>query len=234
MSQESHSTYEFQPDLPLEGVEAGTNILVSGPSESGAREVALRLVVTGAARNEGLLLVSADVSGRSLLERCESIGTPLDRTRLGIVDCAGAGVDDQQRFSGHLESIQGPGDLNAIGRQLSILYETLAEKDLDGTRIGVFSVSSLLLHAPLRRVSRFVHMLTGRVIATGDLGVFLVDSAAGDRRATETLERFCDRRVTVRREDDGRPAVRVDEIGRAGGLGEWRAFDPPWPVADRE
>lgn len=219
MSQESHSTYEFQPELPLEGVEGGTNLLVSGPSESGAREVALRLVVAGAARDEGLLLVSSDVTGRSLLERCESVGPPLDRTRLGIVDCAGAGDDDQQRFGGHVERIEGPGDLNAIGRQLSILYETLAGQDLDGIRIGVFSVSSLLLHAPLRRVSRFVHMLTGRVIATDDLGVFLVDTTALESTAVETIAGFCDGRVEVRDGEDTAYQIRV--TGLDGQPEEW-------------
>ncbi len=213
--------------LPVDELGPGMNVVVSGPTAAGARRVALALLTAGT--DQGLLLVSSDVAGTDLLAHCEDVGGAVDRERVAVVDCSGA-ADDQRRFEPGLGPIDGPDDLGAIGMETGRLYDRLADRDCDGVRIGVVSVSTLLLHADLPDVARFVHMLTGRVVATGDLGVFVVDSSAGDPRANETLERFCDRRVTVRREDDGRPAVRVDELARAGGLGEWTAFDPPWSL----
>lgn len=230
MSQEEQYRYEPPEWLPLDDLDPGTNVVVTGDTATGARHVALSLAA-GGPDTEGLLLISADVDGASLLAHCEDLVGALDRSRVAVVDCSGV-EDEQRRFEPGADPIDDPGDLTAIGVESSRLYERLADRDYDGIRIGVVSVSTLLLEAELTDVARFLHMLTGRVVATGDLGVYLVDSTAGDRRATETLERFCDRRVTVRREDDGRPAIRVDDIARPGGLGEWTAFDPPWPIGD--
>jgi hypothetical protein len=230
--QNSEYRYGVPEYLPVDDLDPGTNVVVSGPTAAGARGVALSLL-TGGGDAEGLLLVSADVDGESLLAHCDDVVGALDRERVAVVDCSGVS-DDQRRFDAGVVPIEGPGDLGAIGIESSRLYESLAEREYDGIRIGVVSVSSMLLDAPLPEVSRYVHTLTGRIVATGDLGVYLVDSAAGDPRAVETLERFCDRRVTVRRENDGRPAVRVDDIGRAGDMGEWTAFDPPWSLETGE
>jgi KaiC/GvpD/RAD55 family RecA-like ATPase len=223
MSQQTRTQYEFEPDLSISGIEAGTNLLVTGPSESGAREVALRLVMDGMARDEGALLVSADMPGQSLLTRCDSIASPIDRTRLAMVDCAGPDVDQQRRFESRHEPIEGPGDLAAINVELSILYETLAEQDLPGIRIGVFSVSSLLMHASYRDVSRFVHMVTGRVIATGDLGVYLVDESALERTAVDSLTAFCDGCIDVRTGEETRYELRVRNLEDHSE--EWRPLD---------
>ena len=64
--------------------------------------------------------------------------------------------------------------------------------------LGVLSVSSLLAHAGLQSVSRFVHMLTGQVIATDDVGVFVVDASMQDDRTVDATERYCDAAVDVR------------------------------------
>ena len=223
MSQTSRSHYEFEPELPVSGIQAGTNLLVTGPSESGARKVALRLVMDGMMRDEGALFVSADVPAQSLLRRCESITSPIDRTRLAIVDCASSGVDEQRRFESRYESIDGPGDLAAINVELSILYETLAEQELPGIRMGVSSISSLLLHAPFQDVSRFIHMLTGRVIATDDLGVYLADESALEETALDSLSAFCDGCVDVRNGDETSFEFRIR--GLDSHSEDWRPLD---------
>lgn len=198
MRQGSRSAYEGPADLPLADLEAGTNVLVEGPSGRGARQVALQLAIDLRNVDEAALLLSADVSGRSLLERCERLVPHLDRSRIAIVDAAGAGDDEQARFEPQTVPIENPSALPEIGIELSTLYETLVDHGHDRIRLGVFSVSSLLAHANVRAVSRFVHMLTGRVIATGDLGIFLVDESTVDDRAVETIEQFVDGRIEVR------------------------------------
>lgn len=45
----------------------------------------------------------------------------------------------------------------------------------------------MLAHAEFREVSRFVHRLTGRVIATDDLGMYVADA----------IEQFCDGAIDV-------------------------------------
>jgi hypothetical protein len=213
--------YEFQPGIPLEAAAPGTNLLVSSPSGVLARELALDLLTAGSSA-ESLLLVAADLGGRGLLERLDRPTRSVDRSRLGIVDCTGPGDRDEERFTTHAEPISNPGDLTGIEVEFSVLYEKIAAT-ADNVRIGLLSLSSLLAHASLREVSRFVHMLTGRIIATDDLGVFAIDASLADDRTVETLSHFCDRHVRVRTGDDGGVELRVDE--RTAESGAWTPLD---------
>lgn len=227
MTQTSKHAYAFPQSVPLESVDPGTNLLVSGPSARGARELALRLVVPPMLSEDGMLLVSADVPGRALLERCDEVGA-VDRERLGIVEATGTGEDEHRRFDSHGEPIDDPGELERIAVELSQLYETIDAKGVPGVRIGVFSLSSMLVHAPQREVSRFVHMLSGRVIATDDLGVFLVDSTAADERVVDAVAGFCEGRIEVREGGDG-DAFEASVEGLEGHDGSWEPFEVAQP-----
>lgn len=211
MDPDAQFRYWFQPGLPVTSVAPGTNLLVSGPTGSGARAIARDLVTAGT-RHEGVLLVSADVGGQALLERLDETPELVTRSMLGIVDCVGATPDEHRRFRAHAEPISDPGDLTSIEIEFSLLYEKLAERDPRGIRVGLFSLSALLAHAPHQDVSRFLHMLTGRIIATDDLGVFVVDSTTQDARTVETMSRFCDGHVEVRDADGEGPELRVSGL----------------------
>lgn len=227
------SIYEFQPGLPVPGVDPGTNLLVSGESGSGARQIGLELC-TWATSKEGVLLVSADVEGRALLDRLDEIPRPVARSMLGIVDCSGMATHEDERFAAHSEPISHPGDLTATELEYSLLYEKLAARDPRGIRVGVFSLSSLLAHSPFRDVCRFLHMLTGRIIATDDLGVFVVDSTTQDRRIVETMRHFCDGHIEARDADGGGVELRVRGLDDRPEMWEPVDFDVPcdeWTTA---
>lgn len=213
--------FGFPAPLFPDGVEPGTNILVKGAADSGAREVALRLTQPEPYRNEARLLLSADVSGRHLLDRASEVSDALDPERVAVVDCSGI-ADEDHRFEHH-DHIEGPGDVMAIEMAVATLYETLRASGFDRVRIGVFSVSAMLAHADLRTVSRFVHMLTGRIIATGDIGVFHVDTSLDGDVSVDVIERFCERTVEVRRTGG---EVELREYGFGSETGEWRSLDP--------
>jgi hypothetical protein len=202
MTRPLEPAYEFDSGLSLDPIEAGTNLLVTGVS-AGGREVALQLALGAASADEGLLLVAADRTGRALLDRCLSLQPTLDLFRVAIVDCSGERSDPQRRFERSEELIAGPGDLAAIGIHLSTLYEAVTDSEMIPVRIGVFSVTSILEHARYRDVSRLFHMLTGRVIATGDLSVSLLDPAAVDDSTVESMLPFFDGRVLVREANGG-------------------------------
>lgn len=230
---QKQSLYEFQPGLPVPGVAAGTNLLVSGPSGSGARQIGLELC-SWATSKEGVLLLSADVEGRVLLDRLDEIPRPVTRSMLGIVDCSGVATHDEERFVAHTAPISDPGDLAAIELECSLLYEKLAARDPRGVRIGVFSVTSLLAHSSFKEVSRFLHLLTGRIIATEDLGVFVLDTTIQDERVVETMRHFCDGHVQVRRADDGGVELQVRGLDDRPEMWEPVDFDvqpSEWPTA---
>lgn len=223
MNPRDRSRFTVPGDVSSDGVKPGTNVMVSGPSGRGARDVALRLVMAGSRTDEGILLLAADMGGRALLERAENVAGSIDRSRVGVVDCSGVD-DDQRRFDEHGRPIDDPGDFMRIEMEFSHIYETLVERGYGRVRLGVFSVSSLLAHSDLRSASRFVHMLTGRIIATDDLGVFVVDSSMQDDRTVDAIEQYCDVTVDVREAVDGEFEVRVR--GFASESTSWTSFTP--------
>jgi len=223
------------PDiLPIDGVEPGTNILVKGPSGSGARDVALLLAnseryqdVPGMGsldsyRNEGTLLLSADIRGRSLLDRADELVDSFDRSRTAVLDCSGI-EDEDHRFDHYDTPIEGPGDFLAIEMQFATLYETLCQSGYDRIRIGVFSISSLLAHSDLQTASRFIHMLTGRIMATGDLGVFVIDESLESAVAVDIFEHFFQQSIEVRQSEGSQVEIRNSGIGRE--TTEWRRLE---------
>ncbi|MBX0286853.1 DUF7504 family protein [Haloarcula salinisoli] len=215
--------FGFPAPLLPDGVAPGTNILVSGATDSGARSVALGLTAVESYRNESQLLLSADVCGRELLDEADAVTDTLDPSRTAVIDCSGT-ADEDHRFDQLAAPIDGPGDLIAIETEFGTLYEKLRQSGYARVRIGVFSISSLLSHSDLQTVSRFVHMLTGRVIATGDLGVFHIDSSLHPDVAVDVFEHFCDLRVEVRRTEEGEVQVRTGAPGAE--LDEWDSVTP--------
>ena len=81
MSQAQQPTYEFD-SLPLEPVDAGTNLLVTGPSLGGTRELVMRLLTCQSA--EGLLLLTTELGGEEALANYEETGYPYATSRMAI------------------------------------------------------------------------------------------------------------------------------------------------------
>lgn len=208
MSQRESRPYEFGGSLPIREVETGTNLLVAGPAMSGARDLALRLVTAGNDRGEGAVLVTTNKGGEKLLSECAGLCGELRRSSFGVVDCVSKQLG-RERFADRIEPVSSPGDLTGIGIEFSGLYQTVYRETTERVRAGLFSLSTLLMYAEFRTVSRFVHTVCGRISATDGLGVFLIDPSTQDERVVSTITQLCDGRVDVRGREDGGGELRV-------------------------
>lgn len=211
--------YEFE-GLPLPGVAAGTTVLVSGPVHAGTRQLGLRLLA-GAA-DEATVLVSPNRSAARLLRDAEDAGVTFDPDRTRVIDCAG-GEDHDGPVQ--VSSVSSPGDLTGIGMRFSDIVRELRRAGIERVRTGVLSVATLLMFGDFKAVSRFVHVLAGRIDGTDGLGVLLVDPANHDERVIGILAQFCGGRVDVREAETG-AGHELRTRGLAGGPTEWTAFAP--------
>lgn len=207
--------YAF-PDLPLDGTEPGTSLLVAGAPHEGAESLALRLMDID--DDEGALFVSTDRAAKQVLRNCEQFGVDLDADRVGLVDCVGSDTDAPVRVL----TVSGPEDLTGIGMRYTKLYADLRKSGVERVRTGIVSATTLLSFAETRDAARLVHSLAGRVSSVDGFGAFLVDPSTLDDREVNTIARFCDGRVEVRRTDEGNE-LRVS--GLAGRDGDWRSFE---------
>jgi hypothetical protein len=193
MDQVQDTRYAFD-GLPLKPVPVGTNLLVTGPSLGGLRQLSLRLLV--GPPEEGVLLVTADVSASEAVGDFREIGGDADPSRMCLIDCVqeGDGTESEQ-----VHDVTTPADLTGIGMSFSSLYEQLYDGGTTRVRTGLYTLGPLLVYAEDERpVFRFLHTVTGRIKTADGLGVCAVDPAAQDERTIGSVAQAFDGRVELR------------------------------------
>lgn len=196
MKMEGEYGFEY---LPIEAVPAGTNILVAGPSLGGARELLLELLADNDGQ-EGIVFISADIAGTKLIDAYQSIGGQFDPGRMCVIDC----TKQQSGSDGPIRHVASPSDLTGIGIEFSSLFESLHGRGSGRVRVGIWSLSTLLMYADdFRAVYRFLHTLTSRIRTADGLGLAAIDPEATDQQALGTISQAFDARIDVRESEAG-------------------------------
>jgi hypothetical protein len=216
VSQTAESAIEFS-DLPLDPVDPGTNLLLTGPSMGGTRDLCLQLLDSEA---DGILAIAADESGPDAVDRFERVARPFDPSRMGVIDCSGRGDEDQGR---NVCTVASPADLTGIGIQFSRLFGHLGETGVPRVRTGLYSLSTILPYVDeIQPVFRFLHTLTGRIRTADGLGVCTIDPETQDDRVLGSVSQPFDGRLELRRVD-GEAELRL--VGLRDHDDDWRPYD---------
>lgn len=218
--------YRFADELPLTPIRPGSTVLVSGEKFSNAENLARTMVVGGTAHDEGVLLISTNMSSQRLVDACREAYPSLDSSLLGVLDCTGQDIGTTQTDV-EVKYVSTQSDLTGMGMKFSSLYEALYGRATEGrVRVGLFSLSSLSMYVELRLLFRFAQTLSGRIETAGGLGVFTINPAANDDKTVSTLEQVADGKIEVRDADSD-----ADGELRTRGLSEqpteWTPFTLP-------
>ncbi|WP_324759292.1 DUF7504 family protein [Haloarcula sp. GH36] len=209
--------YDFG-DLPIAPVEPGTSLLVAGPILGGTRRFALELLT--ADRDDGIVLIAADVSARELLAGIDRTGEDLSNGRVRVVDCAGDSGDDLGEF---VSSVGTPADLTGIGIEYAGQYEQVYARGFDAVRTGIYTLTPLLVYSDdVRPVYRFINTVTSRIRTADGLGVCVIDPSAHDDRVLGSIAQAFDGRIDLRESESGQE-IRVS--GLPDQPTEWTAVD---------
>jgi len=220
MSLRATQQYEFG-DVPVDAVDGGTSILVSGPRGDGLAEL-FHSLVAATDEDEGVVGITADDGSRAF-ERAHRSAAGLGRGGdIGVVDCSG----DSGIGTGDDAAVADPSDLTAVNMQFSALCDDLRYDGTERLRTGLYSVSPLCAACDdMRDVYRFVQNITSRTRRNDGLFVCAIDPEAdtgqfGDgRNITAGLEKAFGGHVRLRREGAS-TEVKVD--GLAADADEWQ------------
>jgi hypothetical protein len=136
---------------------------------------------------------------------------------LAVVDCTGVEERGRKRASNR-RRLSGPGDLTGVGIGVTEFVRRVHARGRGGT-VGLHSLSTMLMYADLRRLFQFVHVLTGRVDATGFASVLTMDDGVVTEREATVLRQAFDAVLEVRERGTERTARGdVSESG-SGGVG---------------
>ena len=224
-SDTNRSAYDVADAVPIEGfdaVSAGTNVLVSGPPQSGKTRLALRLLARGTAAGEQAIAVTADLDGTRLRQRFEAVDG--DPSRLHVVDCSGASGKESFDDAEGVRYVSSPADLTGIGLGVVKYTRQVVAGTDGGVRLSTLSLSTMLRYTEINRLFGFLHVLTGRVSAAGYLGVSTVDPTAHSDEERNTLRSLYDVVVELRETDDGSREIRV--VGDEDVPSTWRTVAP--------
>ena len=196
----------LSPDLVSE-VPPGSNLLLSGPSLSGKREIMLEMLAHGATDGEGGVLVTTNDPASDILEEYQEI-QPIGEEYLRVVDCVGS-QDNPTEF---VRSVSSPGDLTGIGIEFSEIAKEASGGGVERLRVGFDSITPLLMYVDLQRLFRFLHVFTSQIQSNDWLGVFAIDPSSHDEQTVSTVGQLFDGIVDIRLPEEGGREVRVRGI----------------------
>ncbi|WP_266076694.1 RAD55 family ATPase [Haladaptatus caseinilyticus] len=194
----------------------GTNLLISGPSMTGKRNLALDILAHGGTGGEGAIIVATKDGGKQMLTEYKS---RIDRSRtpIGVVDCVSKQQGMNPRGIDGIEFASSPVDMTGIGIKLSELLQEFYDAGVRTNRIAFDSLSTLLMYSNVQTVFRFLHVFTGRIQSAEAFGLFIIDSTAHDDQTMSTLRQLFDGEIEVREADGNESEIRIKGVGSTAG-----------------
>jgi KaiC/GvpD/RAD55 family RecA-like ATPase len=213
----SSATVALDPDaLP-----PGTNVLVSGPVMTAKQRLVLRLLAGSDAADRGTVVATTRTGADSIARAFRTLADDIPDDRFAVVDCTGVPAEaPRSRRAENRRYVSNPGDLTGIGIGLTEFMRAFYHRG-DDARVGVHSLSTMLMYTEFRRLFRFLHVVTARIDSSGFVGVFAVDDSALTEREGRLLLQLFDS-VVETREGEGKGGtgtelrVRGADAGRLG------------------
>lgn len=195
--------------LPIAELEAGSNVLVAGPVMTGKRRLMNALLAQGTPNERGTIVITTRKDADRTVRSFEQISGPIDEERLSVVDCTGSSRNFRTpRSSPTVQRVSNPGDLTGIGIGVTKFMRRYYEGGV-GARLGLHSLSTMLMYSDLRRVFQFLHVMTGRISNSEFVGVFTLDDTMVDSTDVNILTQPFDAVVDVRNTPEGTRELRV-------------------------
>jgi hypothetical protein len=209
----------FDPDA----LEGGTNVLVSGPVMTGKQRVVLRLLAGGTPAARGTVVATTRKGAETTARVFTTLAGSVPDDRFAVVDCTGTGRAGHTRRTPNRRYVSSPGDLTGIGIGLTEFMRRY-HHEYSAARVGLHSLSTMLMYTEFRRLFQFLHVITGRIDSSGFVGAFAVDDSALDRRELNILMQLFDSVVETREGDGGvEYRVRGDDAETLGPR-SWTSF----------
>jgi hypothetical protein len=193
---------EVETPLDTRDIDPGTSVLVAGPTMTGKRD--LMLDVLGGSRDRTACVVTTKKRARRITEWFDTTISDSSRWDRHVVDCVGgSGTFSAPKRTG-VDTVASPRDLTGIGIALSGYMQDKHSADVDDVRIGLHTLSTLLMYTDLQPVYRFTHVITSRIDTAGFVGAFTLDTTSRDTETLNRLTQLFDALVEVDQDETGR------------------------------
>lgn len=174
--------YEVDGLSEARSFDQGTSLLVTGDTQR-SEEVAIDLLAQGTP-SQAALLIATNTSAEQLVRAFEERSA--DTGRVGIVDCTMGEEGGDIQTAARVRYLPSPGDLTGISLEFAKLVQEF-EGEVDGIRVGLSTISTVLMYGDAETAFRFLHVFTSRIRSGEMFGVFTFDPEMHDGRAVSTI-----------------------------------------------
>ncbi len=191
-------------DSAIGGIRKGSNIMLIGPPMSGKEIILYSILYYGTAKNNNAVVtVTTRESATHILEWFKEQKIDIPLPRIGIVDCVTKTLGVATVENENIKIASSPVDLTGIGVKISQFFEEfLMKKNIQKTQLHINSLSTILMYSNIQTVFRFLHVFTGRIKASGSLGIYILESGMHDEQAISTLKQLFDGMIEIKCEND--------------------------------
>jgi len=195
-------------DERIGGFRRGAIILVLGPPMGGKRSICRNFITRGLRLGEGCIVSCTNMTAEQEHEEFKRIlGSDADKFlnegRLAYIDLFSAAIGAPLEEKQYIKRIPSASDLTSYNVALRELLSSMRRRELE-VRLLFDSVSTLLLYNPFQTVSRFLHVLFGKLRAMRVTGLFLLEEEAHERSVVATVMGMCNGVLRVKSEDGKR------------------------------
>jgi len=189
--------------VDIDSLDPGTNVLVSGPSMSGKRQLVFDLVAPSNVSPDPIVVMTTDDPAPRVQAEFGDRNVPFDPATFRIVDATGAPGDTDSA----IHRISSPADLTGMGVAFTQAVDQMGTPDR--LRLGFVSISTLLQYVDAERAFSFLHVLSRRTSAAGYLGVYSIDPTTHEDRFVNVVTSIFDAAIEIREPDDGDRELRI-------------------------
>ena len=200
-------------DAAVDGVPGGSGILIEGPPASGKQAIIYAMVRQGLADDEGIVLVPTMETGPNALAAYGN------SKNLRIIDCMSRPMGIDRPDSANIKHVNGPSDLTGMGVWAARLVDEFKGKPV---RLCIDSLSTLLMYSSLQVIFRFIHLLNGRLQASGGLSIGVVDEGMHDEKTMASLRQLYRAALEIKETDS---SCLVRAVGLSPRPTKWFAFE---------
>jgi len=212
-------------DEKIGGFRRGAIILVLGPPMGGKRDVCRNFIARGLKLGEGCIVSCTNATAEQEHEEFKRIlGSDIDKFleegRLAYIDLFSSTIGLPLEEKQYIKRIPSASDLTSYNVALRELLSLMQRKRLK-MRLLFDSISTLLLYNPFQTVSRFLHILFGKLRAMNVTSLFLLEEEAHERSVMVTIMGMCNGVLRIKYEDGKRLIKYESETARI----DWTTYD---------
>ncbi|MFB6207074.1 MAG: hypothetical protein ABEJ05_11170 [Haloglomus sp.] len=178
----------------------GTSLLVTGSSMDVQEQI--YDVLSGAGDgDETAIIITTDRSASEVAQAFQR-REAFDSSRVGFIDCTG-NEGAEEVGGAPVRRLGSPGDLTGMSLEFAKLVERFEDAGAgDRVRVGLASISTLLMYTDVRTAFRFLHVFTSRIRSGQLFGVFGMDPGMHDQQTVNTVRAVFDCEARIGEGDD--------------------------------